>query len=222
MFCGERSLNVTGSWDEGVPLRAMSLEIRVLGPLEVIVDGTPLRVDTRKALAIVALLAVEGRPYARDELAAMFWPESDDESARGAFRRTLSVLRSALGDRWVCADRATVALAMDGDVTIDLATLDAAVARGDRRGLDEAAALARGPFLAGFSLRDSPDFDDWRATRAVSVERRVVDVLERLTLAAEPEGDSTAAPSAASRPAELDPLDEPARRRLMAILAASG
>ena len=101
MFGGWRSLNVTGSSVEEVPLRAMPLEIRVLGPLEVLVDGSPMRVDTRKALAIVALLAVEGRPYARDELAAMFWPESDDESARGAFRRTLSVLRSALGERWL-------------------------------------------------------------------------------------------------------------------------
>jgi len=200
----------------------MSLEIRVLGPLEVIVDGSPIRVDTRKALAIVALLAVEGRPYARDELATMFWPESDDESARGAFRRTLSVLRAALGERWLRVDRATVALATDADVTVDLALLDLAAARGDREGLTTAAALARGPFLAGFSLRDSPDFDDWRATRAVSVERRVVDVLERLTLASEADGDIAAAADAASRIVEIDPLDEPARRRLMAILARSG
>src|SRR6188768_1332994 len=222
MVGGWRSLNVTGSSSDEVPLRAMSLEIRVLGPLEVIVDGSPIRVDTRKALAIVALLAVEGRPYARDELATMFWPESDDESARGAFRRTLSVLRSALGERWLRVDRATVALATDDGVTVDLALLDAAAARGDREGLAAAAALARGPFLAGFSLRDSPDFDDWRATRAVSVERRVVDVLERLTLASEADGDIAAAADAASRIVELDPLDEPARRRLMAILARSG
>ena len=221
MFGEWRSLNVTGSWDEEVPLRAMSLEIRVLGPLEILVDEAPIRVDTRKALAIVALLAVEGRPYARDELAAMFWPESDDESARGAFRRTLSVLRSALGERWLRVDRSTVALATDG-VTLDLARLDAAAARGDRDGLAAAAALARGPFLAGFSLRDSADFDDWRATRAVTVERRVVDVLERLTRLAEAEGDIGAAADAASRLVELDPLDEPARRRLMAILARSG
>ena len=199
----------------------MSLEIRVLGPLEILVDGAPIRVDTRKALAIVALLAVEGRPYARDELAAMFWPESDDESARGAFRRTLSVLRAALGERWLRVDRSTVALATD-DVTVDLALLDAAAARGDRDGLAAAATLARGPFLAGFSLRDSADFDDWRATRAVSVERRVVDVLERLTRLAEADGDVGAAADAASRLVELDPLDEPARRRLMAILARSG
>ena len=200
----------------------MSLDIHVLGPLEVLVDGSPLRVDTRKALAIVALLAVEGRPYARDELTAMFWPESDDESARGAFRRTLSVLRSALGERWLRVDRATIALAADEGVTLDLARLDDAAGRGGRAGLVEAAALARGPFLAGFSLRDSPDFDDWRATRAVSVERRVVDVLERLTLAAEAANDIDTATVAASRLVEVDPLDEPARRRLMTILARSG
>ena len=108
------------------------LEIRVLGPLEVRVDGAPLRVDTRKAMAIVALLAVERRPYARDELAAMLWPESDDESARGALRRTLSVLRTALGDRWLRVDRATVALAAHGaGVWVDLAALEAGASADD-------------------------------------------------------------------------------------------
>ena len=201
----------------------MSLEIRVLGPLEVLVDEAPIRVDTRKALAIVALLAVEGRPYARDELAAMFWPESDDESARGAFRRTLSVLRSALGERWLRVDRSTVALATTTASPLDLARLDAAAARGDRDGLAAAAALARGPFLAGFSLRDSADFDDWRATRAV-YRRAAGRGRAGAADARSPrrQGDIGAAADAASRLVELDPLDEPARRRLMAILARSG
>ena len=62
-----------------VPRHAPPLSIRLLGPLEVAVAGRPIVVDTRKALAIVALVAAEGRPFARDELAAMFWPEADDE-----------------------------------------------------------------------------------------------------------------------------------------------
>jgi hypothetical protein len=37
-----------------------------------------------------------------------------------------------------------------------------------------------GPFLAGFSLRDSPAFDDWHAARASRVERTVGELLERL------------------------------------------
>ena len=188
-------------------------------------DGVPLRVDTRKALAIVALLAVEGRPFARDELAAMFWPESDDESARGALRRTLSVLRAALGDRWLRVDRSAVALdATAGGVRFDLAGLEVVAGAGaaDVLRLAASADLARGPFLAGFSLCDSPDFDDWRATRAASIDRRVVDVLERLSTAAEAGGDTETAVGAAMRLVELDPLDEPARRRLMAVLAGSG
>jgi DNA-binding SARP family transcriptional activator len=204
----------------------MSLEIRVLGPLEVLVDGAPIRVDTRKALAILALLAVEGRPFARDELAAMCWPDSDDESARGALRRTLSVLRSALGGRWLRVDRSTVALVPADDVTVDLGVLDAGLAAApagtDVDGLAAAASVARGPFLAGFSLRDSPDFDDWRATRATTVERRVVELLDRLGAAAETAGNLPLAADTASRLVELDPLDEPARRRLMAVLARAG
>ena len=200
-----------------------ALEIRVLGPLEVHVDGEPLRVDTRKATAILALLAVERRPYARDELATMLWPESDDEAARSALRRTLSVLRSALGDRWLRVDRATVALAAHGaGVWVDLAALEDWATADDPAALDAAATLARGPFLAGFSLRDSPDFDDWQATQSVAVERRVVGVLERLAAAAEAAGDPAAAIAAATRLVDLDPLDEPARRRLMAVLAHAG
>ena len=45
-------------------------------------------------MAILALLAADGRPYARDELAALLWPESDESAANGALRRTLSVMRA--------------------------------------------------------------------------------------------------------------------------------
>src|SRR4051812_21632352 len=46
-----------------LPSPSGALRVRVLGPLEVTVDGAPLVVDTRKALAILALLAVEERPF---------------------------------------------------------------------------------------------------------------------------------------------------------------
>ncbi len=199
----------------------MSLEIRVLGPLEVLVEGSPLRVDTRKALAILALLAVEGRPYARDELTAMFWPESDDESARGAFRRTLSVLRSALGERWLHVDRSTVALATDG-LTVDLAPSTCGRGRAiDKGSRPRPRSRAGRSSLASRSVTPPSSTTGGRRARC-RWSGRVVDVLERLARLAEAEGDIGAAADAASRLVELDPLDEPARRRLMAILARSG
>ena len=153
-----------------VSVTTPTLIIRLLGPLEIAVDGRPVVVDTRKALAIVALVAAEGRPFARDELAAMFWPEADDEAARGALRRTLSALRTAIAGAGVVIGRSQVALDPT-TATVDLIELER-LADSDRAAdLEAAAALARGPFLAGFALRDSPAFDDWQATRAVRVER---------------------------------------------------
>ena len=184
-------------------------------------EGRPIVVDTRKALAIVALVAAEGRPFARDELAAMFWPEADDEAARGALRRTLSTLRTAVGDAGIAIGRAQVALD-PAAATVDLTELERMAASSRPADLEAAAALARGPFLAGFALRDSPAFDDWQAGRAVRVERTVGDLLERLAAARLAGGDAGGAVEAARRRVELDPLDELGQRRLIELLATAG
>jgi DNA-binding SARP family transcriptional activator/tetratricopeptide (TPR) repeat protein len=198
-----------------------SLRVRLLGPLEVTVAGRAVVVDTRKALAIVALLAAEGRPFAREELAAMFWPEADDDAARGALRRTLSALRAAVDDAALRIDRARVALD-PGVAWVDLTDLQRLAATSRPKDLEAAAALARGPFLAGFALRDSPAFDDWQAARAVRVEQVVGDLFERLAAARLARGDLPGAVEAARHRVDLDPLDEDGQRRLIEILASTG
>ena len=197
------------------------LTIRLLGPPEILVDGRPLAVDTRKAVAILALLAVEVRPFARDEIAALLWPESDDVAARGALRRTLSALHAAVGEGPLLIERGRIALD-PGRVDVDLDRVQRAATSTDRATLTKAVALARGGFLSGFHLRDSPEFDDWRASRAVAIERTVLTLLDRLVVAAERDGDVPAAIGAANRLLDLDPLDEGAHVRLMELLAASG
>ncbi len=199
---------------------ARPFAIRLLGPLEILVAGAPIVVDTRKALAIVALVAAEGRPFARDELAAIFWPEADDEAARGALRRTLSALRSAVGDVGLLIERTRVALD-PVRASVDLADLERLEASERRDDLEAAAALARGPFLAGFALRDSPAFDDWQAARAVRVERTVGALFDRLGAARASDGDTAGAIDAARRRVAIDPLDEPGQRRLIELLAAA-
>src|SRR5690606_14278471 len=145
----------------------------------------------------------------------------DDGAARGALRRTLSTMRAAIGDGPLVIDRTRVDLDRRA-VRVDLAEVEAAARDGDRRDLEAAAALARGAFLAGFNLRDSPDFDDWRAARAVAAERSVLTVLDRLAEIAEADGDLPAAIAAASRRLDLDPLDEGGHVRLMDLLVAAG
>ncbi|HEY8800040.1 MAG TPA: AAA family ATPase, partial [Candidatus Limnocylindrales bacterium] len=201
-----------------MPRDVVPLSIRLLGPLEIAVAGRPIVVDTRKALAIVALVAGEGRPFARDELAAMFWPEADDEAARGALRRTLSALRTAVGASGLVIGRTQVALDPAAS-SVDLAEVERLAASSRPTDLEAAAALARGPLLAGFAVRGSPAFDDWQAARAVRLERTVGNILERLAAARLRGGDVGGAVEAATRRVELDPLDELGQRRLIELLA---
>ncbi|MBA3407193.1 MAG: SARP family transcriptional regulator, partial [Solirubrobacterales bacterium] len=66
-----------------------AVEVMLLGPPRVERDGVAVAFDTRKALALLAHLALVERPRPRDVLAELLWPEYDTEHARGALRRTL-------------------------------------------------------------------------------------------------------------------------------------
>jgi DNA-binding SARP family transcriptional activator len=137
------------------------LDLSLLGAPAAEVDGEPLAVDTRKAIALLAYLAVEGGGHTRDSLAALLWPDYDGDRARAALRRTLSTLRAALGGGWVAAQRDTVWLDRAG-VRSDV---DEARRLTEEGSFEAAAALHRGAFLAGFGLRDSPAFDSWQSFR---------------------------------------------------------
>jgi DNA-binding SARP family transcriptional activator len=212
----------------------MGLEISLLGPPEVAVDGAPLSVDTRKAVALLARLAVTGRPEAREQVAVLLWPDQDDAHSRSALRRTLSTLRTALDGRWVTTAGATVGLDRDG-CTVDVDVFRAAVASCGAHGhgandtcgrcveaLRRATGLARGEFMAGFALRDSPEFDDWQRFQAEGLAREVAAALERLVEACAAEGLRDEAVSHARQLLELDPLREPVHRRLMSLYAMAG
>src|ERR687892_1556503 len=93
-----------------MPVTDPMLRLQLLGPPRVEVDGVPIEVDTRKAIALLAYLAVTARPQSRDHIAGLLWPEYGQERARAALRRTLSALRTALGGGGVVADRNVVKL----------------------------------------------------------------------------------------------------------------
>src|SRR5438552_19019957 len=80
------------------------LSVFLFGPPRIERDGKPVEPDTRKAIALLAYLAVTAHPEGRERLAALLWPDANEEHARGALRRTLSALRSALRGAHVTTD----------------------------------------------------------------------------------------------------------------------
>ena len=84
--------------------------ISLLGAPRIEHDGVPVEVDTRKATALAAYLAVTRRGHTRDALAGLLWPEYNQGRARAALRRTLSSLGKAREEGWLLADRESVDL----------------------------------------------------------------------------------------------------------------
>jgi DNA-binding SARP family transcriptional activator len=92
------------------------LELRVLGELEVIRNGSPATLPpSRKTRALLAYLALTRRPHRREELCEMFWDVPDDP--RGALRWSLSKIRPLVDSPEklrLAADRHTVELRCEG------------------------------------------------------------------------------------------------------------
>ena len=83
------------------------LEIALLGSLEIKLDGKLIKTDRRKAVALLAYLAVTGKVHTRDQLATLFWPDYDHTTAFAYLRRTLWELNNILGNEWIEANRKT-------------------------------------------------------------------------------------------------------------------
>jgi DNA-binding SARP family transcriptional activator len=170
------------------------LSLFLFGPPRIEIDGTLISVDTRKAVALIAYLAVTQQRHSRDSLAAFLWSENDQSHARAALRRTLSTLNKALKGLYLDIDRETIGLDFHADLQVDVQVFYRLLAERKTHGhtvhefctaceqpLTKAAALYRNDFLAGFSLRDSPEFDDWQLSQSDTLRRELANALEGLT-----------------------------------------
>jgi len=193
------------------------LRVHALGPLRVEADGAVIEAPAgRRASALLAWLALHPGLHARAELAARFWPDVLDSSARASLRTTVWALRRELGDAGQGALVATtdhVGLDPAAGLWVDALAFAELAAAGR---LEEAVALCDGgELLEGFG-------DDWALEARAAHRERLAGALEGLASAAEAAGDAAAALGWTRRQTVLDPLDEEAHRRLMERLARAG
>ena len=200
----------------------MPLNIFLLGVPRLEIDNQIVEVDTRKAVAILAYMAIGEERPSRDFLATLLWPEFDQSRARAALRRTLSALRRDVGRGFFDITRDAVAFSATAEIWVDVIDFQDKAEAGTIGELETAVDLFRDDFMVGFTLRDSPNFDEWQYFQSEQLRRTFFGVLERLIGEFQARGEWDKAIGQARRWLALDPLREEAHRTLMALLAWAG
>jgi DNA-binding SARP family transcriptional activator/predicted ATPase/energy-coupling factor transporter ATP-binding protein EcfA2 len=210
------------------------LSLSLLGSFQACLDGQPVTgFKSNKERALLAYLAVEAdRPHRREVLAGLLWPDWPDRDALSNLRYALSNLRQVIGDRtaeppFLLVTRDTLQFDRDSDCALDVRVLSQAVEIDkadppDVERLEEAVALYQGAFLEGFSLGDSPPFEEWTLLTRERLARVLSGALHRLAATCEQRGDYEQARRWAWRQIELEPWDEAAHQQLMRALGLSG
>ncbi len=217
------------------------LALYVFGPPKIALDEASIHIPRRKAIATLVYLAVTGQTQSRDSLAALLWPENNQGKARAELRRMLSALNQVLGSNWLYADRETVCLNTNNDPSEGgTFWLDVAEFQGKLKfceslnhpptltcpdclpALEEAVVLYNDDFMAGFSLKDCPAYDEWQFFQREDLRTQLAGVLIRLSSHYANVNEYETAIHFTRRWLALDPLHEPAHRQLMGVYDQAG
>jgi DNA-binding SARP family transcriptional activator/tetratricopeptide (TPR) repeat protein len=191
------------------------LEVRLLGAVEVVLDGRRLGAfNSLRLQRFLALIALRRDLQHRSRLAFELWPDSDERQARTNLRKLLHDLRHSLPDvgEFVEIDDEIVRWIPTGPSEVDVLRFRDAVAAGD---LELAARLYSGDLLPAC-------YDDWVLDERAKLRAEAYGVLLRLTEEAAGRDDHEATIRLAQGIIDLEPTDEAAVRIQMEAHLALG
>jgi predicted ATPase len=218
------------------------LSLSLQGPVQITLDGQPVAgFESSKARALLVYLAVEAdRPFSRDALIGLLWPDQPEPTARTNLRQALANVRRAIGDRaarpsFLRVTRETVQFNTDSDYSLDVAIFTDLVTASEQHShrhaetcrscaeqLQQAVELYRDNFLEGFFPGDSAAFEEWVLVRRERLRHLALSALHRLASYHERHGLYEQAYRYGARQLELDTWWEEAHRQAMRALALGG
>ena len=204
--------DTSGVGRELVPAR---LQVRLLGAVEIILDGRRLRAfNSLRLQRFLALIALRRDPQHRSRLAFELWPDSDERQARTNLRKLLHDFRHSLPDigEFVEIDNETVRWIPTGPTEVDVLRFRDAMAAGD---FELAARLYSGDLLPAC-------YDDWVLDERAKLRAEAYGALVRLTEEAAGRDNHKATIRHAQRIIDLEPTDEAAVRIQMEAHLALG
>ncbi len=191
------------------------------------IDKPIPKLVSRKADILLAYLAREQRPFPREQVATLLWPDSPQKQALSNLRTLISSLRKHAAD-FVTITRQTVAI--KPDVWVDTAVFQQHLTRADNNWpeasaiaqAEDALALYHGEFLDGILVDGSFELESWMQTNRDHLRRLVNVMRQKLIDHYLRQGDYAAGIEHAHALLQDDPLDEAAHRQMMILFARSG
>ena len=197
------------------------LRLRTFGGAALLDESGPLTGTAvqKRRIALLSLLAAAGeRGLSRDKLAALLWPDSDQERARHSLAQWLFTTRRDLRAEDLFLGTSELRL-NPARMTSDVAEFDAAVAAGAH---EDAVALHAGPFLDGFHLTGASEFERWADGERARLAASYMRALEALATAQAARGNARGALEAWRRLAAADPYNARVALGLMRAFEAAG
>ena len=197
------------------------IRLRTLGAVDLKdSEGRELRplLTQPKRLALLTYLALAGSSgfRRRDTVVALFWPELDEEHARGSLRQALRFLRRSLGEG-IIVSRGEEEIGVDRGALRCDATAFMEACEGGRHA--EALDLYQGAFLDGFFVSEAaPELERWVEEERIALRRRAAASAWALADGYRVAGDRADAAALARRAAGFAPEDEGELAHLIAFL----
>lgn len=197
------------------------LHIQLLGIPQLSLNNRPLDALRRKNRALLYYLAAHTQPQTRDHLLTFFWPDHERSAAQQILRTMLHDLRKHLGES-LLAEGDMLALAPDTIVDARCFERELSARQADIAALTATLELYRGDFLTGFSLADTPQFDDWVASERERYRLLAIRGFTRLAQLHESQRHYANALDALTRALAFDPLQEDLQRSALRLHYLNG
>jgi predicted ATPase/DNA-binding SARP family transcriptional activator len=213
--------------------------VSLFGPPQIKRGNDQISIQRRKDLGLLIYLLVTSQPHSRDTLATLLWPDQNQADARSNLRKSLSRLKTLVGEEAILVSSDRVSLSPSLSIMLDISEFEACLRQARehkhagngaghhpckecQRALEKAANLYHADFLEGFSLSDSSTFEEWQFFQSESLRKNLAEVLEQLARLYANQEEYKTAIEYCRRWVALDRLNEAAQRQLIMLYALSG
>lgn len=198
------------------------LTLLLLGAPTILLDDEPVQLDRRAALALLSYLALTRRPHSREALATLLAGDATPEAARKRLRNALTNLNEHGLAPFLAVDRQQVGLQPSASISLDVDRLDMLGSVSDAHDLAWVSDICDRELLAGLSMDDAPEFEEWLTREREHRRNQITTLVERYVEQLIWAGRNVDGIALARRLLAVEPWRETTHRQLIRLLARDG